>query len=98
MRRDEAVDLQRQSGQERLLRVIGRRRAWRSDPCSGSSRRPTHGPSRVAPEERDRPRCAHEALEDEEVVYPGPIGQGQVAKFVLGPTVIAREDFEARPR
>ena len=28
-------------------------------------------------------------------MYPGPIGQGQVAKFVLGPTVITGEDFES---
>jgi preprotein translocase subunit SecD len=46
-------------------------------------------------EERDLPRCAHDALEGEEVVYPGPVGQGQVAKFVLGPVVISGENFES---
>lgn len=45
-------------------------------------------------EERDLPRCEHEALADEEVVYPGvsPAGQG-VAKYVLGPVVISGDDF-----
>ena len=28
-------------------------------------------------------------------MYPGPVGQGQVAKFVLGPTVITGEDFDS---
>ena len=96
VRRDEAVDLQRQSGQERLLRVIGETARLEERPVLEIV--PASDPRPVTcgtPEERDRPRCAHEALEDEEVVYPGPIGQGQVAKFVLGPTVITGEDFES---
>ena len=96
VRRDEAVDLQRQSGQERLLRVIGETARLEERPVleivpSSDPRPVTCGTQ----EERDRPRCAHDALEDEEVVYPGPIGQGQVAKFVLGPTVITGEDFDS---
>ena len=96
VRRDEAVDLQRQSGQERLLRVIGETARLEERPVleivPASDPRPVTCGTQ---EERDRPRCAHEALEDEEVVYPGPIGQGQVAKFVLGPTVITGEDFDS---
>jgi protein-export membrane protein SecD len=96
VRRDEAVDLQRQSGQERLLRVIGETARLEERPVleivPASDPRPI---TCATQEERDRPRCAHEALEDEEVVYPGPIGQGQVAKFVLGPTVITGEDFDS---
>jgi protein-export membrane protein SecD len=96
VRRDEAVDLQRQSGQERLLRVIGETARLEERPVleivPASDPRPVTCGTQ---EERDRPRCAHDALEDEEVVYPGPIGQGQVAKFVLGPTVITGEDFDS---
>ncbi|HEX4942107.1 MAG TPA: hypothetical protein VFW51_06210, partial [Actinomycetota bacterium] len=96
VRREEAVDLQRQSGQERLLRVIGETARLEERPVleivPASDPRPVTCGTQ---EERDRPRCAHDALEDEEVVYPGPIGQGQVAKFVLGPTVITGEDFDS---
>ncbi|HEX6580977.1 MAG TPA: protein translocase subunit SecD [Actinomycetota bacterium] len=96
VRRDEAVDLQRQSGQERLLRVIGE--TARLEERAVLEIVPASDPRPVTcgtQEERDRPPCAHDALEDEEVVYPGPIGQGQVAKFVLGPTVITGEDFDS---
>jgi protein-export membrane protein SecD len=96
VRRDAAVDLQRQSGQERLLRVIGE--TARLEERAVLEIVPASDPRPVTcgtQEERDRPRCAHDALEDEEVVYPGPIGQGQVAKFVLGPTVITGEDFDS---
>ena len=96
VRRDQAVDLQRQSGQERLLRVIGE--TARLEERAVLEIVPASDPRPVTcstQEERDLPRCAHDALEDEEVVYPGPIGQGQVAKFVLGPTVITGEDFDS---
>ncbi len=96
VRRDEAVDLQRQSGQERLLRVIGE--TARLEERAVLEIVPASDPRPVTcgtQEERDSQRCAHDALEDEEVVYPGPIGQGQVAKFVLGPTVITGEDFDS---
>ena len=96
VRREEAVDLQRQSGQERLLRVIGETARLEERPVLEIV--PASDPRPVTcgtPEERDLPRCAHDALEDEEVVYPGPIGQGQVAKYVLGPTVITGEDFDS---
>jgi preprotein translocase subunit SecD len=47
-------------------------------------------------EERELPRCSHDALADEEVVYAGPAPQGQgFAKYVLGPVVISGEDFES---
>ena len=96
VRREEAVDLQRQSGQERLLRVIGETARLEERPVleivPASDPRPVTCGTQ---EERDLPRCAHDALEDEEVVYPGPIGQGQVAKFILGPTVITGEDFDS---
>jgi preprotein translocase subunit SecD len=93
--RDDAVELQRQSGQERLLRVIGE--TARLEERAVLETVPVSDPRAITcgtQEERDLPRCAHDALEDEEVVYPGPIGQGQVAKFVLGPTVITGEDFD----
>jgi preprotein translocase subunit SecD len=96
VRRDEAVELQRQSGQERLLRVIGE--TARLEERAVLEIVPASDPRPVTcgtQEERDLPRCAHDALEGEEVVYPGPIGQGQVAKFVLGPTVITGEDFDS---
>ena len=92
--RDKAEDLRRQSGQERLLRVIGEtarleeRRVLEVVPVS-DPRPITCGTA----EERDLPRCSFDALENKEVVYPGPSGNGQVAKFVLGPVVISGEDF-----
>ena len=92
--RDRAEDLRRQSGQERLLRVIGEtarleeRRVLEAVPVT-DPRPITCGTA----EERDLPRCSFDALKNKEVVYPGPIGNGQVAKFVLGPVVISGEDF-----
>jgi protein-export membrane protein SecD len=97
VRRDKAVDLQRQSGQERLLRVIGEtarleERAVREVVPTSDPRPITCGTE----EERDLPRCSHDALENQEVVYPGPSPAGQgVAKYVLGPTVISGEDFNS---
>ena len=94
--RDQAEDLRRQSGQERLLRVIGQtarleeRRVLEIVP--GSDPRPiTCGTE----EERALPRCSFDALKNEEVVYPGPIGNGQVAKYVLDQVVISGEDFDS---
>ncbi|MDP9118989.1 MAG: hypothetical protein M3M93_01760, partial [Actinomycetota bacterium] len=94
--RAQAEDLRRQSGQERLLRVIGQtarleeRRVLEIVP--GSDPRPiTCGTE----EERDLPRCSFDALRNEEVVYPGPIGNGQVAKYVLDQVVISGEDFDS---
>ena len=93
--RDRAEDLRRQSGQERLLRVIGEtarleeRRVLEAVPVT-DPRPITCGTA----EERDLPRCSFDALKNKEVVYPGPIGNGQVAKFVLGPVVISGEDFK----
>lgn len=93
--RDRAEDLRRQSGQERLLRVIGEtarleeRRVLEVVPVT-DPRPITCGTA----EERDLPRCSFGALKNKEVVYPGPIGNGQVAKFVLGPVVISGEDFK----
>jgi protein-export membrane protein SecD len=96
-RRDTAVELQRQSGQERLLRVIGEtarleERAVREIVPASDPREVTCGTA----EERDLPRCSFDALAQEEVVYPGqsPAGQG-VAKYVLGPIVISGEDFDS---
>jgi protein-export membrane protein SecD len=94
--RDQAEDLRRQSGQERLLRVIGEtarleeRKVLEIVPAS-DPRPITCGTE----EERALPRCSFDALANEEVVYPGPIGNGQVAKFVLDPIVISGEDFES---
>ena len=94
--RAQAEDLRRQSGQERLLRVIGQtarleeRRVLEIVP--GSDPRPiTCGTE----EERALPRCSFNALRNEEVVYPGPIGDGQVAKYVLDQVVISGEDFDS---
>jgi protein-export membrane protein SecD len=96
VRRDEAEELRRQSGQERLLRVIGQTARLEErkvlEIVPGSDPRPI---TCETDEERDLPRCAHDALEGQEVVYPGPVGTGQVAKFVLGPVVISGEDFES---
>ena len=95
VRRDRAEELQRQSGQERLLRVIGEtarleeRRVLEIVPAT-DPRPVTCGTE----EERDLPRCSFDALTNEEVVYPGPVGNGQFAKFVLGPVVISGEDFD----
>ena len=94
--RDRAEDLRRQSGQERLLRVIGEtarleeRRVLEVVPVT-DPRPITCGTT----EERDLPRCSFDALKNKEVVYPGPIGNGQVAKFILGPVVISGEDFKS---
>jgi preprotein translocase subunit SecD len=96
VRRDQAEELQRQSGQERLLRVIGQtarleeRKVLEVVPAS-DPRPITCGTE----EERALPRCSFDALRNEEVVYPGPIGNGQVAKYVLGPVVISGEDFDS---
>ena len=97
VRRDKALDLQRQSGQERLLRVIGE--TARLEERAVLEIVPASDPRPITcgtEEERELPRCSHDALEGEEVVYPGPspVGQG-VAKFVLGPTVISGEDFNS---
>jgi preprotein translocase subunit SecD len=97
VRRDTAVDLQRESGQERLLRVIGEtarleERAVREVVPASDPRPVTCG----TPEERDLPRCSFDSLSQEEVVYPGPSPAGQgVAKYVLGPIVISGEDFDS---
>jgi protein-export membrane protein SecD len=97
VRRDKAVELQRQSGQERLLRVIGEtarleERAVREIVPASDPRPVTCGTD----DERDLPRCSFDALKNDEVVYPGasPAGQG-VAKYVLGPVVISGEDFDS---
>jgi len=94
VKRDKAEDLRRQSGQERLLRVIGEtarleeRKVLEVVPAT-DPRPITCGTAK----ERDLPRCSFDALKKKEVVYPGPIGNGQVAKFVLGPVVISGENF-----
>ncbi len=92
--RDKAEVLRRQSGQERLLRVIGEtarleeRRVLEVVPVT-DPRPITCGTA----EERDLPRCSFNALKNKEVVYPGPVGNGQVAKFVLDRVVISGENF-----
>jgi preprotein translocase subunit SecD len=97
VRRDQAVELQRQSGQERLLRVIGETARLEEravlEVVAGSDPRAV---TCSTDEERDLPRCAHDALAGEEVVYPGPSPTGQgFVKYVLGPVVISGEDFES---
>ena len=93
--RDKAENLRRQSGQERLLRVIGEtarleeRRVLEVVPAT-DPRPITCGTA----EERDLPRCSFDALKNKEVVYPGPVGNNQVAKYVLGPVVISGENFK----
>jgi preprotein translocase subunit SecD len=95
VRREQAEELQRASGQERLLRVIGQtarleERQVLEIVAPADPRPVTCGTA----DERGLPRCAHEALEDEEVVYVGDAGGGQVAKFVLAPVAISGADFE----
>ncbi|HEX5938426.1 MAG TPA: protein translocase subunit SecD [Actinomycetota bacterium] len=95
VRREQAEELQRQTGQERLLRVIGE--TARLEERAVLEVVPATDPRPVTcgtEEERELPRCSAEALESEEVVYPGPVGQGQFAKYVLGPVVISGDDFE----
>ena len=93
--RDKAENLRRQSGQERLLRVIGEtarleeRRVLEVVPAT-DPRPITCGTA----EERDLPRCSFDALKNKEVDYPGPIGNSQIAKYVLGPVVISGENFK----
>jgi preprotein translocase subunit SecD len=96
VRREQAVELQRQSGQERLLRVIGE--TARLEERQVREIVPVSDPRPVTcgtDEERELPRCSFDALKNEEVVYPGtaPAGQG-VAKYVLGPVVISGENFD----
>ncbi|HEX6399604.1 MAG TPA: hypothetical protein VF108_03925, partial [Actinomycetota bacterium] len=96
IRRGTAQELQRQSGQERLLRVIGQTARLEERPVLEIV--PPNDPRPItcgAEEEQDLPRCEHDALANEEVVAPGisPVGQG-VAKYVLGPVVISGDDFE----
>ena len=93
--RDKARELQQASGQERLLRVIGETARLEErkvlEIVAPSDPRPiTCGTE----EEQDLARCRFQSLANEEVVYLGPVGQGQVAKFVLGPVVISGDDFE----
>jgi preprotein translocase subunit SecD len=95
VRLDRAEELQRASGQERLLRVIGETARLEErqvlEIVAPADPRPV---TCADEEERDLPRCDHEALADEEVVYLGDVGGGQVAKYVLAPVVISGADFE----
>jgi preprotein translocase subunit SecD len=95
VRRERAEELRRASGQERLLRVIGE--TARLEERQVLQILPPDDPRPVTcatPEERDLPRCDHDTLADEEVVYLGDLGGGQTAKFVLAPVVISGDDFE----
>jgi preprotein translocase subunit SecD len=94
--RRSAQELQRSSGQERLLRVIGEtarleeRRVLEIVPADDP--RPV---TCATEEELELPRCEFTALADQEVVYPGPSPTGQgLVKYVLGPVVISGDDFE----
>jgi preprotein translocase subunit SecD len=95
IRRDAAVELQRQSGQERLLRVIGETARLEQRPVlevvgADDPRQVTCGTE----EEQELPRCDPDALADQEVVYPGPSQQGQgFVKYVLGNVVISGDDI-----
>ncbi len=85
VRRDEAVDLQRQSGQERLLRVIGE--TARLEERAVLEIVPASDPRPVTcgtQEERDLPRCSLDALEERGGRLPG--------------TDRARAGGEVRPR
>jgi preprotein translocase subunit SecD len=93
--RERAEELQQASGQERLLRVIGQ--TARLEERQVLEIVPPSDPRPVtcgAEEEQDLPGCRFGALTDQQVVYLGPLGQGQVAKYVLGPVVISGDDFE----
>jgi len=94
----EAADKrQRETGQERLLNVIGTTARWRNARPSRSSRRRTRVPdaprdlwhgSRAAD-----PRVRAGALDGEEVVYlDGQLGTGN--KVRLGPVIITGANFE----
>ncbi len=95
VRREAAQEQQRQSGQERLLRVIGETARLEErrvlEVVGADDPRPvTCGTE----EEQELPRCDPDALADEEVVYPGPSPQGQgFVKYVLGPVVISGDDI-----
>ena len=93
--REAARELQQASGQERLLRVIGETARLEERPVLEIV--PPNDPRPITcgtQEEQELPRCSFDALADEEVVYPGAVGQGQFAKFVLGPVVISGDDFD----
>ena len=94
--RDKAQELQQASGQERLLRVIGETARLEERPVLEIV--PANDPRPVTcgtEEEQDLPRCRFQALADDEVVYLGAVGQGQVAKFVLAPVTISGDDFKS---
>jgi preprotein translocase subunit SecD len=93
--RDKAVDLQRASGQERLLRVIGE--TARLEERTVVEIVPPSDPRPVTcgtEEEQAQPSCSFQALARKQVVYLGTAGQNQVAKYVLGPVVISGDDFK----
>ncbi|HZN42646.1 MAG TPA: protein translocase subunit SecD [Actinomycetota bacterium] len=97
VQRSKAEELRRQSGQERLLRVIGE--TARLEERRVREIVPVNDPRPItcaAEEEQNLPRCTDSALQDDEVVFAGPSPAGQgVAKFVLGPVVISGDDFDS---
>ena len=97
VQRSKAEELRRQSGQERLLRVIGE--TARLEERRVREIVPANDPRPItcaAEEEQDLPRCTDAALQDDEVVFAGPSPAGQgVAKFVLGPVVISGDNFDS---
>jgi protein-export membrane protein SecD len=89
-----AVRRQQETGQERLLKVIGE--TARLEERAVLSAVPPNDPSYPSlqvtcgsPEERDTPACSFEALRDKEVVYVDPEGN----KYNLGPIVISGDQF-----
>jgi protein-export membrane protein SecD len=97
VQRSKAEELRRQSGQERLLRVIGE--TARLEERRVREIVPANDPRPItcaAEEEQNLPRCTDAALKDDEVVFAGPSPAGQgVAKYVLGPVVISGDDFKS---
>ncbi|HSL10842.1 MAG TPA: protein translocase subunit SecD [Actinomycetota bacterium] len=90
-----AEELQRETGQQRLLQVIGEtarleQRAVLEEIPPQDPRWATTPLTCETPEERERPSCSFDALADEEVVYLREDG----SKLRLGPVIIAGDNID----
>jgi protein-export membrane protein SecD len=93
--RDAAAERQRETGQQRLLQVIGEtarleQRSVLEEIAPQDPRWATTPLTCETAEERERPSCSFDALADEEVIYQRPDG----AKLRLGPVIIAGDNID----
>jgi protein-export membrane protein SecD len=103
LRRKRAVELQRETGSQQLLEQIGTTARLEQRPVLAVAveGEPAFAALQVTcgtPEEQASPECDLEALDDQEVVYEGPIQQDQGpdlrARYQLGPVIISGTDIE----